>query len=168
MKKIAITLIALMVISVGILSGCNETDLNDEKKEEKKQEKYSEFVEWVDDTNNWIDSKYLQIADSIQEENWDDALYYCNQVRNNLDGYISEGRDFYVLGILDLARDEFVDSLTLLDDAYIHYEYAVENWEIGFDTSGTQHWNMADEYQIQANNHKLNCSKYISDWYEDS
>ena len=161
MKKITILLIVLMVISVGFLSGCNEADL---KEEEEEEEKYSEFVEWEDETSYFFDSKYVQLMGSLMEDDYDGALYYCNQVRSNLDYYISECRDFYLLGILDKARDEYVDYLTLLDDAYIHYEYAVENWEIGFNLSGNQHWDMAEDYRFQAISHQTNCTKYISDW----
>lgn len=169
MKKIVTLLIILIIIIVGFLSGCNKTDLKKEEEQEENQEeeKYSEFVEWVNETNNWLDIKYIQLEDSIPEENWDDCLFYCNQVRNTLDFYISECRDFYVLGTLDLARDEYVDYLTILDDAYIHYEFAFENYEIGFISNGNEHWEIGEEYHYQANQHKTNCSQYIRDWYEE-
>jgi len=166
--------IILILVSVG-LSGCNEkeSDVNDdnekelneqEEEQEEEEEKYSEFVEWKEETDDWLEMKYSQVLDSGGDEDFDDALYYANQVRENLDLYINECRDFYLVGTLDSARDEYIDYLNELDYAYKEFEFAIENWDIGFVLNGNQHWDKGLEFRISAYTYLDNCNQYIEDW----
>ena len=151
MEKIAILLIALMVISVGLLSGCMETAVDDESdwnSESKKETKYLQFGEFVyladgcaftvEDVKTTVD--YVSVSDNgyVYSHMPDGSDYgylwiYVN-AENKGDG-IADSPSYYYMKVLvsgvEMERDTPTYSMSgLYDDIDLNPGAKSEGWII--------------------------------------
>ncbi len=177
-KHLIVIGMALVIVS-GFMSGCieqqtkkeikdiEETDdeINNELYEEL--EKIENFLILYQDVIDMIMSNLQQVADGIDDNEWDDAKYYCNNVLSNIYIYINETRDFNFIGKLDDARDEFVDGLQKYHSAFSYFKKAVEWDEAGFGGAAQDDWDIGWNYGLEAREHMIVCMYIINDYLDE-
>jgi len=167
MKKIAILLIVVLVISVGFLSGCNEQEasninnendnLNDEEKEEEEPEiEYDdvEFAIWCLDCIQTMKQFNRDEAKAIDNEQWNNLKNTMNLKMDFIKNTAKpECLKFYLSTEYDKARDEYYE---YLEDAWwtAYYMKRFSSYEIeGLWDLANENLELAIEYIEKSNLH---------------
>jgi len=106
MRKIAILLISLMVISVGFLSGCNE-ELNGEESNDDES-----LISWIYDINDAEMEYSSDIIDAMSNKQWELLEYHTDSLETIIDDeWKGECLAFTLSYVYDEIRDEYYEYL---------------------------------------------------------
>jgi hypothetical protein len=166
MKKIGILFIAVMLLSVGIISGCTQQNGNNNGNNTEPiiTPKYNEFVHWSINTSAMIEIQLKLLGDRWDDENWSDCRSYISYVKIKIDTYTDQALFFDLQGSLDSARNEFIHWLNAYLQVYDKWELAVQYFIAGDNATGNSY---AQEGQTLLENTKIyadNYNRYITEW----
>jgi len=166
MKKIGILLIALLLMSEGLMVGCLQRPQQGEEK--PVGEKHSEFVNWSEEKFNETAIQIQHFYEIVKTGNWSNVLYHVLLIQDTIANYTKQANDFTLEdGVLDSARDEYIGWLNALKEAYDKWESAAQNFINGDTETGTSQAELAQILMEGTKYYIDNYKQDISEWRND-
>ncbi|VVB62225.1 Uncharacterised protein [uncultured archaeon] len=163
MKKIGILLIALLLMSEGLIGGCLQRP--QQAVEKPVVEKHSEFVNWSEEKFNEMANQIQYFYEIVKTGNWSNVLYHVSLIQDTIDNYTKQANDFTLDdGVLDSARNEYIGWLNELKLAYERWESAAENFIAGDTETGTSQAQVAQILMEATKTYVDNYKQDISAW----
>jgi len=162
MKKIPRLFIALMILSLGFITGCTQQNGTSNNYEENTLE-YNEFINWTTNTFSEMATQFQPIQNSWGS-NWDDCRIYIGQAKRNIDLYINQSRNFSLGSILDSARFWYVEYLNAYKQFYDLWDLAVQDYIAGRIEDGDAHVQEGVDVEEKARTYLANSARDISYW----
>jgi hypothetical protein len=131
MKKASIMLIALMVISVGFLSGCTQTATEKEQEDNTTndiQYQDDDFADWVIEVYTMNGVYWEGLSDSLADEDFERGIETSDDWIDYLRDKLNEMTDYTILSedMEDMYWD-FSEVLTGLTDVSTYFKLACQN-----------------------------------------
>ena len=161
-KKIIIGTV-LMILLVGMLSGCVSDNNNKDTTIPEPIYQDDEFLGWLFDTNEnlmWYTNKKIDV---LETESWFLSEYYEEAEENLIENtYIPQCRAFVLSYSYDVIRDEFYEYLEDRSWAAFYGKWAAIDLQSGDVSGAIDNWDDSNDFLRKAIVHLDTCTNLIS------
>jgi hypothetical protein len=156
MKQIMPCIIIVLLLTVGVFSGCTETNNNKKSDSTSPIILYddAEFITWVTNTDNTLLTYNNNELDALQNHYWYSLEYYAETEESLIDDtYKPECLAFHLSSQYDSIRDEFNSFLYDRSWACFYMKWAAKNMQDDLYTNAIEDFDKATDYTQQSTAH---------------